>query len=243
MYICIYVHMYICIYTYIHTYIHIYIYIYTSVLPSISIDGDRLAASTFSCICRSFVLFVLHRRSVTFAEVLACLCYTGYTRASGRARASVGAEASGTSRASSRAVASGKTGASTVRSVWQDDIFACRATSDLGVLGAFGGKAASIGFGHFGHIRRQVFRIFAEVLACPCSTGSARAFGKAGASGRAKASGRGVGQDDAFGCWAAWYSVVFGTFGAGRHRTRPLWVHSAVRRHQIEPLQSHSAAA
>ena len=31
-------------------------YIYTSVLPSISIDGDRLAASTFSCICRSFVL-------------------------------------------------------------------------------------------------------------------------------------------------------------------------------------------
>ena len=29
---------------------------YTSVLPSISIDGDRLAASTLSCICRSFVL-------------------------------------------------------------------------------------------------------------------------------------------------------------------------------------------
>ena len=28
----------------------------TSVLPSISIDGDRLAALTFSCICRSFVL-------------------------------------------------------------------------------------------------------------------------------------------------------------------------------------------
>ena len=135
--------------------------------------------------------------------------------------------------------------ASTVRSVWQDDIFACRATSDLGVLGAFGGKAASIGFGHFGHIRRQVFRIFAEVLACPCSAGSARAFGKAGAFGRAQTSGRGVGQDDALGRWAGWHSesVVFGTFGAGRHWTRPLWVHSAVRRHQIEPLQSHSAAA
>ena len=53
----------------------VYIYIYTRDLPSISIDGDRLAASTFSCICRSFVLFVSHRRSVTFAEVLACLCY------------------------------------------------------------------------------------------------------------------------------------------------------------------------
>ena len=187
----------------------------------------------------------MHWRSVTFAEVLACLCHTGYTRASGRARASVGAEASGTSRASSRAVASGKTGASTVRSVWQDDVFACRATSDLGVLGAFGGKAASIGFGHFGHIRRQVFRIFAEVLACPCSAGSARAFGKAGAFGRVQTSGRGVGQDDALGRWAGWHSesVVFGTFGAGRHWTRPLWVHSAVRRHQIEPLQSHSAAA
>ena len=157
-----YVHIYIYLSIYLSIYIYIYIYIYTSVLPSISIDGDRLAASTFSCICRSFVLFLMHWRSVTFAEVLACLCHTGYTRASGRARASVGAEASGTSRASSRAVASGKTGASTVRSVWQDDVFACRATSDLGVLGAFGGKAASIGFGHFGHIRRQVFRIFAR---------------------------------------------------------------------------------
>ena len=43
-----YIYRYICVY--------VYIYIYTSVLPSISIDGDRLAASTLSCICRSFVL-------------------------------------------------------------------------------------------------------------------------------------------------------------------------------------------
>ena len=32
------------------------LFIYTSVLPSISIDGDHLDASTLSCICRSFVL-------------------------------------------------------------------------------------------------------------------------------------------------------------------------------------------
>ena len=91
----------------------------------------------------------------------------------------------------------------------------------------------------------RCFAFLQEVLACPCSDGSARAFGKAGAFGRVQTSGRGVGQDDALGRWAGWHSesVVFGTFGAGRHWTRPLWVHSAVRRHQIEPLQSHSAAA
>ena len=41
---------------YIYIYIYIYTYINTRDLPSISIDGDRLAASTLNCICRSFVL-------------------------------------------------------------------------------------------------------------------------------------------------------------------------------------------
>ena len=62
----------------IYIYIHIYIYMCTSVLPSISIDGDRLAASTLCRICRSFVLscpliVLLHCRSIAVAEVLSCL--------------------------------------------------------------------------------------------------------------------------------------------------------------------------
>ena len=51
---------------------YIYIYIYTSVLPSISIDGDRLAASTLSCICRSFVLSCHLDRFVALS--FNCIC-------------------------------------------------------------------------------------------------------------------------------------------------------------------------
>ena len=46
--------------------------IYTSVLPSISIDGDRLAASTLSCFCRSFVLSCQGDRLA--ASTLSCIC-------------------------------------------------------------------------------------------------------------------------------------------------------------------------
>ena len=48
-----------------------YIYIYISVIPSISIDGDRLAASTLSCICRSFVLSCRLDRFVALSFKLA----------------------------------------------------------------------------------------------------------------------------------------------------------------------------
>ena len=43
-----------CAYIYIYIYIYIYTHIYTRVLPSISIDDDRLVALTFSCTRRSF---------------------------------------------------------------------------------------------------------------------------------------------------------------------------------------------
>ena len=67
-YMCIYIYMYICIYNEYNE----YIYIYTSVLPSISIDGDRLAASTLSCICRSFVLSCRLDRFVALS--FNCIC-------------------------------------------------------------------------------------------------------------------------------------------------------------------------
>ena len=72
--VCTCIHTFVLLYKYIYIYICIYIYTvciyYCS--PLISIDSDRLAASTLSCICRSFVLSCRLERFVALS--FNCIC-------------------------------------------------------------------------------------------------------------------------------------------------------------------------